>query len=202
MKIAKHRETEKSEKLPVTKSKMHVGLGLQLPTAKLDAEGLIPPANAVLRIPYPMQLGQGTLALQPSITYIQENVNWSLGSQLKGNIQLADNSEDYRPGSSAEGTVWVARNISEKASVSFRLKGSIWGNVSGSDSDILPLPVPTTRTDLRGGFRFDAAIGLNLYNILGPLDAGVEISKPLYQNLEGPQLGRDWDVTLGLKYHW
>lgn len=182
--------------------KAHWGLGLQLPTAKTDAADFIPPAGRVVRLPYPMQLGSGTFAALPSVTYNDYRDGWAWGAQAKGKIHLSDNSDDYKPGTSFEVSSWFAKQISSNTSLSFRLKGMTWGNYSGSDSNIPGLPVPTVRTDLRGGSRIDAAIGANFIESKTGLRFGLELSKTVYQKLDGPQLGNDWDLTAGIQYAW
>ena len=60
--------------------------------------------------------------------------------------------------------------------------------------------VPTVFPDLRGGRRLDAGVGLNTYLRRarpGQVRLAVEVSKPIYQHLNGPQLETDYEVTLG-----
>ena len=180
----------------------HVGFGLQLPTGDTGASDFLPPAGGVRRLPYAMQTGTGTFALLPSITYTSHYSDWSWGAQARGKIYLGDNSEGYSPGHRAEATAWIAKPLTEWASVSFRLKGETWGNIDGRDRFLMPAPVPTTNTSLRGGSRIDASVGLNLLETQSGIRFGIELSKTIYQKLDGPQLGNDWGLTLGVQYAW
>ncbi|MEJ6561522.1 MAG: transporter [Akkermansiaceae bacterium] len=191
--LIKLRKTEKSS--------LHAGIGLLLPTAETEEEDFIDPMNAVRRLPYPMQLGAGSWGLLPSLTYNFHQDTWSFGAQTKGTIMLNDNSEGYQLGDRFEATAWIAKPLGEQFSTSLRATFSKWGNISGSDALIMG-PVPTTRTDLRGGSKFDLSLGVNFYETNSGVRAAAEIGKTLWQDLDGPQLGSDYWVTLGLQYAW
>lgn len=189
-------------KLHETKtSSLHAGIGVLLPTAEIEETDLIPPAGGVRRLPYPMQLGAGSWGLLPSLTYNSHLENWSYGGQAKGTIMLDDNSEDYRLGDRFEATAWIAKPLGEQFSTSLRATFSKWGNISGADP-LIAGPVPTTRTDLRGGSKFDLSLGVNFFETSSGVRAAAEIGKTLWQDLDGPQLGSDYWVTLGLQYGW
>ncbi|MDB4629905.1 transporter [Akkermansiaceae bacterium] len=189
-------------KLRETKtSKLHAGIGLLLPTAETEETDFIPQAGGVQRLPYPMQLGAGSWGLLPSLTYNFHQDTWSFGAQTKGTIMLNDNSEGYQLGDRFEATAWIAKPLGEQFSTSLRATFNKWGNISGSDALIMG-PVPTTRTDLRGGSKFDLSLGVNFYETNSGVRAAAEIGKTLWQDLDGPQLGSDYWVTLGLQYAW
>ena len=60
--------------------------------------------------------------------------------------------------------------------------------------------VPTAFTDRRGGSRVDAQFGVNTLITEGMLAGhriALEVSLPVHQNLQGPQLETDWTLTLG-----
>lgn len=174
-------------------------LGASLPTGDID-ERDDTPAMANAKLPYPMQLGSGTIDPTIGITYLRYVGDWGFGSQANATFRLYDNSNDYHLGDEGDASVWVARNVSEFASVSFRLSGYAWGDIEGADPQLNPMMVPTARTDLRAGERVDASVGLNLYAPEGKLAGhrlAVEYATPIYQNLDGPQLETDHTLTLG-----
>ena len=180
---------------------LHAGLGLILPTAEVDKEDVIPgPGNT--RLPYPMQLGAGSWGLAPSLTYSSSHGPWSKGAQASAKLFLDDNDQGYRLGNRGELTLWSGRPLTEWASVSLRTTASTWGDIHGRDEDLLPLPVPTADPNLRAGSRLDASIGLNLFSSDHALQFGVEAGLPLWQDLDGPQLGTEWFLILGAQYSW
>lgn len=192
--------------------------GASLPTGSIDETGYIPlppPAGSSPVLPYPMQLGSGSFGLIPGLTYNGENDWLSWGAQAKGTLWVNDNSADYRQGDSFLGTAWVAKPWFDWVSTSFRLSYSIWGNLSGADSRIsqnAPMPgmksVPTAQPNLRGGQRLDVLFGANFVIplprelALDTLRLAVEGGFPAWQDLDGPQLGQDWQITAGLQFSW
>ena len=180
-------------------ARAHLGLGLLLPTAETDREDLIP-GPGITRLPYPMQLGAGSWGLSPSLTYLSQAAAWAWGGQVSARILLSDNDQGYRLGNSWNTTAWASRRLTGNLSISARLSGSHWGNIQGSDSDLLPLPVPTADPKRRGGSRLDASLGINA---LLPGTSGrlaLEVGAPVWQDLEGPQLATEWWTTLGAQF--
>lgn len=175
-----------------------LNLGISLPTGDIDERDDTPAGNQ--RLPYPMQLGSGTFDPLIGLTYWNKIDRWSWGVQAGAVLRFGKNDEGYRLGNEYYATPWIARNLADYASVSFRLDGKTWGNIKGEDDELNPMMVPTARTDLRGGERIDALIGLNLYKPGGTLAGNrlaVEFGLPVYQNLDGPQLETDYRLTLG-----
>lgn len=153
-----------------------------------------------------MQLGSGSWGVSPSITWTGQTNYWSWGTQAKAKIYLSDNSEDYQLGNQVEGTVWGARRWSDSFSTSLRASISHKGNIRGAD-DLIPqvngmgVPiVPTADPDLRGGTRVDLSLGANILIPGTGARLGLEFGVPVYQNLDGPQLGADWFATAGVQY--
>ncbi|NNC89269.1 MAG: transporter [Akkermansiaceae bacterium] len=179
----------------------HAGLGILLPTAETDESDFLPPAGGVRRLPYPMQLGAGSWGLAPSLTYLGQGGPWSWGGQLGGKFYLDDNDEGYRLGNRGEASVWGARQIHEMVSASLRVTASTWGNIDGRDPRIAGM-VPTADPALRGGSRLDLSAGFNLYESGNGVRLAAEAGLPLWQHLDGPQLGVDWWSMLGFQWAW
>ncbi len=180
-------------------AKTHLNLMLSAPTGSIEETGFVPPAGRVLRLPYPMQLGSGTWDLLPGITYVDYEGNLSWGAQLTGTLRLGENDANYTLGDEITATAWTAYRVSESLSASLRVSGKTWDDIDGSDPMIMG-PVPTANPDLRGGSRLDVFGGVNYLFKGGLLDGhrlAAEIGKPVYQDLDGPQLGMDWMFQLG-----
>lgn len=181
------------------KHSLLLNVGASLPTGSITERGSTP-AGANQKLPYPMQLGSGTIDPILGITYTNVHDKWSWGSQANTILRFGKNNEGYRLGHEYGATAWVARNVTNFASVSFRLDGKLWGDIHGRDRDVNPMMVPTARTDLRGGKRVDALIGINLIQPSGALAGhrlAAEFGLPVYQRLDGPQLETDYRFILG-----
>ncbi len=172
----------------------HLNLGLSLPTGSIEEDGDTPMGDNV-QLPYPMQLGSGTLDLRPGVTYQASRAAWNWGSQARATLRLGRNNRDYRLGNEYGLTAWLGRQWAPWLNTSLRLDGRTWEDISGEDDALNPRMVPTADPELRGGTRVDALAGLNL--IWGGQTFSVEGGVPIYQNLDGPQLETDWLLTLG-----
>ena len=183
--------------------KLHINFGLSTPTGSID-ERDDTPAGQDRKLPYPMQLGSGTVDPLLGLTYTHLFGPWSFGGQANTVLRFGENDEGYRLGNEFGLTAFANRNLGHNLSLSFRLDGKAWGDIHGQDSDLNPNMVPTARTDLRGGRRVDALVGLNL---LAPHDGmlknhrlAAEFGMPVYQHLDGPQLETDYRLTVGWQF--
>jgi len=179
-----------------------LNVGLSLPTGSVDKRGNTP-AGANSKLPYPMQLGSGTLDPIIGLTYSENRHGWSWGTQANTTLRFGHNSEGYRLGNEVVASSWVVKDITDYAGLSLRLEGRAWGDIKGTDGDLNPRMIPTARTDLRGGKRVDALLGVNLYQSQGVLAGhrfAAEFGLPLYQHLDGPQLETDHRLTLGWQW--
>lgn len=192
------------------RNSLHFNLGLSLPTGSIDEQDQAPgPGGFVNRVlPYPMQLGSGSVDIKPGVTYLGQNQDWSWGAQAMATVRLSENSEDYQLGDQLEASTWIARRVNDWVSGSFRVRSLTWGNIEGRDSRLAPggplgFPVPTADSNRRGGTRVDAMLGANVYVRSGFLKGhriAVEGGLPVYQYLNGPQLQTDWTLMLGWQY--
>ena len=180
-------------------SQLHANLGMSLPTGATDERGNTPMGNDQ-KLPYPMQIGSGTVDFMPGLTYLGQQGNYSWGAQGIATFRSGENDEGYTLGDRFKMSFWGARVWNDWFSSSLRAAFDSWGNIDGADSELNPMMVPTARTDLRGGKRLDMSLGTNMYIRSGNLKGhriALELSLPVYQYLDGPQLETDWIVTLG-----
>lgn len=186
----------------------HANLGFSLPSGSINQRGPTP-VNPSTPLPYPMQLGSGTVDFRPGVTYNGQTESWSWGAQVMGAVRIGENSNDYSLGNELNATTWGARKLTDWASLSFRLASKTWGNIDGADSRP-GFPgagfVPTADPNRRGGSRLDALWGVNLYAPKGSKlqnhRLAVEVGRPVVQHLEGPQLETDWIITAGWQFSW
>ncbi len=182
--------------------KLHLNAGISIPTGSITEEDeILTPAGgrAIVRLPYPMQLGSGTWDLEPGITYGGFSSGWGWGVQARANIRLGENSEDYRLGDRYEGTAWISYLFSNSISSSFRIKGITQDRIDGRDPRILG-PVQTAQTEFQGGDRVDLLWGVNFFGTEGFLNGhrlAIEAGFPVYQDLNGPQLETKFSLSGG-----
>lgn len=159
------------------------------------------PAGEFNDRPYPMQPTTGTWDLLPGITWLWQNDDLSGGAQVKGRIHLGENDRDYSFGDSVEGTTWLAYRLSDWASLSGRVALEYADDIDGEDLQFRGLRMaPPMDPANHGGTWLEGAVGLNLYG-RGGLARGhrlaIEALFPIYQDLNGPQMKRDWSLVVG-----
>ena len=180
---------------------IHLNAGLNIPTGSLDNRDATPMGDDQ-KLPYPMQIGSGTWDIMPGATYLGQTDRFSWGAQAVATLRPGENDEGYTFGDRVMLTSWVAYRWQDWISTSFRLNATSSANINGNDPDLNPALVQTANPDLFGGEQFFASLGANLLfpgNLSGAR-LGLEYALPLYQNLNGPQLGINNSFTVGIQY--
>lgn len=184
---------------------LHVNIGLSLPSGSTtETISMLMPTGTYMkmRANYGMQLGTGTVDFLPGATYTGRLNQWSWGVIYRGRFPLGDNSEGYHYGNLNEWSGWGGYTWIPGITTTGRIVGSVQGQIHGSDPMISglmqgsnPLFYGGKRIDLLGGIEFDGApLGL------GPnLHLDVEGGAPVFQDLNGPQLGRAWQLTVAAR---
>lgn len=179
--------------------------GVSFPTGSInvkDHEGGNPSAPPAL-LEYPMQFGSGTYDLMPGLTYLGDAGRWSWGAQTIETVRLGRNDHGYRFGNQYRLGAWTAYAVTDWFAPSLRLDGNWWEDVIGSDPGLEINHTPEGRPDLRGGRRIDLLFGIHFYVPRGLLKGTrvvVEGGFPVYQHLDGPQLGTAWMLSVGSSY--
>ena len=175
--------------------------GLSFPTGSTD-ERDDTPAGPNQLLPYPMQNGSGTFDLLPGITYTGRSEDWSWGGQFNAIVRLGENDDNYTLGNVYSASVWGARRWVDWLSSSARLIGEVVEDIDGADPRLNPLQAPTADPNLRAANILSLGLGLNFLVPSGPVE-GVRLSVegiiPLVQDLDGPQLERDYMILVGLR---
>jgi hypothetical protein len=154
-------------------------------------------ATVNIRLPYAMQLGSGTYDLEPALTYTQSKGAYSWGSQYAGILRTGRNSQGYTLGNKHKLSVWGGYQWSALLGSTLRVTGEHEGKIEGRDDQIAG-PNQTTHPDNYGGDRVEVGLGLNVTPTGAAWDGheiGIEASLPVYQDLNGPQMERDYGVT-------
>lgn len=188
-------------------SQQHVNLGMSLPVGFLeDAKtfgGAAPaPSPVVPDLPYQIRTSSGTYDVLLGYTYRRQTDCWTWGGQINAVIPTGKNTLGYELGNQLQETAWLSRRWSDRWSTSARLDAHQVGNIRGADSRLNTALSPVNQTGTQGYQNLNALLGVN-YLFTRPghrieeqrlfLEAGV----PLYQWLDGPQLGVSWILNAG-----
>jgi len=186
-------------------------ISVSIPTGSVDETvtmtmtGTNPMNGAVMsvtnttRAPYPMQLGSGTWDLIPAITYARSRDQLGWGGQASYVWHTGENSEDYTAGDALEAFGWVKYAANNRLMLAGKLRVLDRDRVSGRDPALNPAMSPSADPAAQGGTWVDVSAGLNLFVGKGH-SLGVEFGIPVYQDLNGPQLERDWIVSLTYQF--
>jgi hypothetical protein len=187
---------------------LHANLGLSLPTGSIkEKDDVLTPANArpTLRLPYAMQLGSGTYDALPGLTYTGAHNAWSWGGQYKAVIRLEDeNDQGYRLGNQHTLSAWGGYQINPWLQTSLRADYDHSGDIKGSDA-LITAPVTTADPDHYGGDVLELGLGANITPTGAAWQGhqiGIEARAPVYQDLNGPQMKRDYTITGGWVYRF
>jgi opacity protein-like surface antigen len=184
---------------------LHANLGLSLPTGSINQEiihqhpsGLFLPKRGY----YGLQLGTGTYDSLFGLTYTGKLNAWSWGVAYRGRVALGANDSGYLRGPWNEISAWGGYEILPGLSATGRLAATIWDRVYGRDNLIagaqqgtVPYYQGGERVRLLGGF--DCHVTFPGFK---PIRLAVEAGAPVYQRLNGPQLGESWEVNTAVGF--
>lgn len=184
--------------------RLQVNLGFAYPfsfnTARFDllqANGTTPNIRAF----YGMQPGSGTFDILPGVVYAGNIDKWSWGLSYRARLPLARNAQNWRFGDLHEFNGWAGYTLIPGVTATFRASGTTQGQISGFDQQILGPAVPTNpafyggqRVELFGG-------GVLSGKLIGYEAASVafEAGLPVYQNLNGPQIRKNWQAGFSFR---
>jgi hypothetical protein len=182
---------------------VHLNLGLSLPTGSTtETVRMLSPSGTymTMRASYGMQLGTGTYDLMPGITYTGQSRAWSWGAAYRGRFALDDNSHGYHYGALNELTGWGGYSWIPGIITTIEIDGSIQGRIHGADPDITGL-MQGTNPNFYGGKQLALLGGLEISGMrfgLKGTQLAITAGGPVYQSLNGPQLGRSWQIGVNL----
>lgn len=181
-------------------------LGIALPTGNINQRDETPAGPNSL-LPYPMQTGTGSYSFLPGVTLSRNSSVLSWTIDLSGMVRLNENRNDYRIGDQGK----LAGELKWKAASwlrpSARTSFSAWQQIAGSDprfSEILENQVVHTVDPLlKDGSRAEVGVGLDIQVPLSRLNKiwlSLNYDRPVYQNLDGPQMNLQDILTAGIQY--
>ncbi len=183
---------------------LHGHLGISIPTGSIEAMDITPASspNEVI-LPYPMQIGSGTVDALIGFTYLKQWNGISFGSQAKATFRTGKNDNDYRLGNQYRINNWLAVITADWLSFSGRLELGAIDKIEGANPALNPMMVITADTNNSGMTYANAGLGFNIYAFKGGLKnlrVGAEASLPLFQNMNGIQLRNKETISLGIQY--
>ncbi|MEM6707512.1 MAG: transporter [Pseudomonadota bacterium] len=176
-------------------------LGLSLPTASIDErDEVLTPAGArrQSQLPYPMQLGSGTVDALLGLTFAGDLGALGWESQWQSVVRLGENDAGYALGDEHEVSATLSYRLTDPLKLHARLRYFDRGNVDGADPRI-QAPVQTADPQRQGAERLDFGLGLAWSPSGGRRQVTLEAYRPVQQNLDGPQLETDWSLALGVR---
>ncbi len=185
-------------------TQLHAKLGVSLPTGSIEEMDKNPASMGKdVILPYPMQIGSGTFDVEGGLTFLWQSGAISGGNQVNATIRTSENNRGYTLGNRYDINNWFAVKAADVMSFSVRVKGESIDGIKGINPDLNPAMVITADTNNSGGKIIEGGFGINFYvpnGALKNLRLGLEISHPLYQNLDGIQLKNKESFVAGLQY--
>jgi len=173
-----------------------LSLGISLPTGSIDEKGDTPRGPGNQQVPYTMQLGSGTYDFPVELSY-QNSSAPNLSLKASATIRTGTNDRDYRLGNNYSLSGRYKVDLSSRLKGYVGLAGQYSDSIHGQDDSLLAgdpatlYPASITNPDLYGGKKISASLGL-LWKITEGYQLNMELSKPIYQNLNGPQPKEKW----------
>ncbi len=166
-------------------------LGVSIPIGTINAKDVtsMSEGNAV-RLPYPMQIGSGTVDPSLALTYFLVTDKHGWGADIRNTFKLYENANEYNTGNLFQTKSWYSKIWSGVFTSTLRLELERRENYHGKDEALNPMMVYTADPNLRGGTVVFGGLGLCYYpgGTLKGTRIAVENKLPVYQNLHGPQL--------------
>jgi len=182
------------------------GISLTLPTGTINTRDVTPASSPnKMVLPYPMQLGSGSVEIKPETSASLQLGNLNLGTRISGTVRTGKNEAGYKLGNQLVSSVWVAFQPAASTEASITFGYNRWGNISGSDPRLQQQigMVPSADPKLRRGSEllFTPEIIVSKNNTrLGSHGIIISGTLPLWHSLEGPQLGLAWSFGLGWRF--
>ncbi len=178
------------------------GIGLNLPTGSINETNPTPMNEQGQKLPYPMQIGSGTVDPKLSLTYFTVNSNYGWGADLRNTFRLYDNKNGYRFGNDFKSNAWYSKIWLDYITTTFRMEYFNQGKIKGMDEDLIPMMVYTADPINSGGSILNIGLGINII-LPGKLDKfriAAEGKLPIYQNLQGIQMKYQNAIKFALTY--
>lgn len=184
--------------------RIQVNLGMSFPTgSNHNTFTLLQPDGTYLtsRAFYAMQLGTGTFDVMPGVVYAGYLEKWSWGASYRGRFPIAANPQGYLYGDLHEFNGWGGYSWIPGLTTTFRVNDSLQGPIRGFDPNIRG-KAPAANPHFYGGQRVELFGGATISGkFIGyeALSIAIEAGIPVYQNLNGPQISKNWQAGAAVR---
>ena len=175
------------------------GLGASLPTGSINKKDATPMGENQ-QLPYPMQLGSGTVNLHAGLTFIHQRDDWSIGVHADGQFSLMENRNQYRLGNAFHGGAWISWRLLDWIAPTLHFDSHVTGDVDGADPALNPHMTPTADPHLQGEFHMSLVPIINFYAPHGVLEGhrlSLQATLPIQHAGHGIPLEAGRAITLG-----
>ena len=181
---------------------IHLSFGMSIPTGSTTEEmTMLSPAGTYMqhRAIYGMQIGSGTFDLLPGLTYTGAKNLWSWGAIYRARLPMNEDN-GYHWGNLQQLTGWAGYTFLPGITATGRIAGTWQGRIEGSDPQIYG-GMQGAYPGWYGGERVDLFGGIEIAGHqfgLGHTKLAIEAGLPVYQDLNGPQIGESWQLNAAL----
>ena len=179
--------------------KLTFNVGLSLPTGDINVRGPMKhnatdPAVENEKYPYGMQLGSGSYDIKHGISYsdVSDDIGWGGSYEYTSRMNINDN--DYKWGNLFFVDTWIRWDVTKQFNTTAKIAFRGLGEMEGADPDLNASMSPTMDAENYGGRRVDLGFGAK-YTI-EEYSLTADVSMPVYQNLQGPQMATKWIASL------
>ncbi len=182
-----------------TEQSLLANIGTSIPLGSIDEKD-----GETTRLPYPMQIGSGTVDFNIGLTYTKFLTHFSWGAQSISILRTGKNKNGYRLGNQYQLVSWIAKPISKSVSISAKAAALFKDDITGSDSqvDTMITKIPTASTE-NGKTMYTISYGINYQfqnKLMSGLRLALEINHPIHQNMNGIQLKDKLNATFGWQH--
>jgi hypothetical protein len=185
--------------------RVQFNLGMSFPSGSTHATfNLLQPDGtyATTRAFYAMQIGSGTFDVMPGVVYAGHLDKWSWGASYRARLPLAANPEGYLWGNLHEFNGWGGYTVIPGVTGTLRVSASLQGQIRGHDPLIYG-KAPAGNPNFYGGQRVELFGGASISGKFVGMDnmsVAIEGGPTVYQNLNGPQLSKNWQAGMALRF--
>jgi opacity protein-like surface antigen len=187
-------------------NRIKINLGMSFPTGNNHNNGGVvmqtTGSYAINQAFYGMQPGTGTFDVMPGILYGGVKDQWSWGLSYRARLPLGVNPEGYMWGNYQEANAWGGYTWLPGFTTTVRANFNIQDHITGADWWLVG-KLPSANPNYYGGKRIEMYAGADidgkLFGYPG-FSIGVEAGVPVYQNLNGPQISKNWQAGLAARW--
>ncbi len=187
-------------------NRIKINLGMSFPTGNNHNNGgtvlQTTGSYSIGQAFYGMQPGSGTFDVMPGILYGGVKGPWSWGLSYRARLPLTVNPQGYMWGNYQEVNAWGGYTWFPGFTTTIRANFNIQDHIVGADQWLIG-KLPSADPEYYGGKRIEMNAGADIDGKLFGFPAfsiGIEAGVPVYQNLDGPQLSKNWQAGMALRY--